>query len=100
MAVRIREFFKIAIVGALVSLTNSSAFAQSSDPSWLEGLSQQLAVEHQCRVDYYVNTNEGKLGGMNTYEARAQCRDGRQFDASKIEPAESFTIRPCGTVVC
>ncbi len=100
MAVRIREFFKIAVVGALVSLTNSSAVAQSSDPSWLEGLSQQLAAEQQCQVDYYVNTNEGKLGGMNTYEARAQCRDGRQFDGSKIEPAEFFTIRPCGTVVC
>ena len=100
MAVRIREFMKIVTVGAFVLLTNSPAFAQSSDPSWLEGLSHQLAVEQQCQVDYYVNTNEDKLGGMNTYEARAQCRDGRQFDATKIEPAESFTIRPCGTVVC
>ena len=100
MAVRIREFLQIVIVGAFVSIGYISAYAQSSDPSWLEGLSQQLAVEQQCQVDYYVNTNEGKLGGMNTYEARAQCRDGRQFDASKIEPAENFTIRPCGTVVC
>ena len=100
MALHIKEFLKILTVSALMLLSHSSAYAQSSDPSWLEGLSQQLAVEHQCQVDYYVNTNEGKLGGMNTYEARAQCRDGRQFDGSKIEPAEIFTIRPCGTVVC
>ena len=100
MALYINDFLKIVTVGALVSLTHSSAYAQSSDPSWLEGLSQQLAVEQQCQVDYYVNTNEGKLGGMNTFDARAQCRDGRQFDGSKIDPTEVFTIRPCGTVVC
>ena len=100
MASQIREFLKIITIGAFVLLGHSAAFAQSSDPSWLEGLSHQLAVEQQCQVDYYVNTNEDKLGGMNTFEARAQCRDGRQFDASKIEPAESFTIRPCATVVC
>ncbi len=81
-------------------LAVSAAYSQSTDPAWLDGLSHQLAAENQCRVDYYINISEGRLGGLNTYEARAQCRDGRQFDASKTEPDEKFVIRPCGTVVC
>jgi hypothetical protein len=100
MAVHIKGFYIIVTVGTFFLLAQSTAHAQSSDPSWLEELSQQLAVEQQCHVEYFVNTNEGKLAGMNTYEARAQCSDGRQFDANKIEPAKKFIIRPCGTVVC
>lgn len=93
---RLRLPISIALVMAVTSLTH----AQSTDPAWLEAISRQLAAENQCQVDYFINIKEGKLGGLNTYDARAQCRDGRQFDASKTEPDEKFVIRPCGTVVC
>lgn len=84
---------------ALVVLTGS-AFAQSSDPAWLDNLSDQLAIEQDCAVEYYVNINEGELAGRKTFEARAQCRDGRQFDASRTEPETEFTIKECGVQVC
>ncbi len=91
----------VAALAVVFALSGSlPAFSQSSDPAWLEELSQQLAIEKECQVDYYVNVREGQLTGKNTYDARAQCRDGRQFDASRIEPAKQFVIRPCGTVVC
>ncbi len=93
-------FLRTVLAGAILTAAVSAAVPQSSNPAWLENLSHQLAAEKQCQVDYYVNVREGKLGGWNTYDARAQCRDGRQFDASKIDPAEKFAIRPCQIVVC
>jgi len=76
------------------------AQAQSANPAWLDQLSEQLAMEKQCAVDYYVNIKEGELAGRLTFEARAQCADGRQFDGSLTEPADEFTISECGNQVC
>ncbi|WP_420409051.1 hypothetical protein [Hoeflea sp.] len=78
----------------------SQVTAQSADPAWLDELSAQLAAEKQCAVEYYLNTREGELAGRLTFEARAQCADGRQFDASRTEPASEFTISECGVQVC
>ena len=86
-------------VALLIGLT-PAVQAQSSDPAWLDNLSSQLAVEEDCAVEYYVNIKEGELAGRLTFEARAQCADGRQFDGSLIEPAEDFTISECGVQVC
>ena len=85
---------------ALLSLASAPAFAQTEDPAWLDELSDQLAVEEGCAVEYYININEGTLGGRKTYEARAQCRDGRQFDGSRMQPDLMFTIEQCGIQVC
>jgi hypothetical protein len=89
-------------LGAVTALLLAAApaLAQSTDPAWLDDLSDQLAIEEDCAVEFYINIAEGKLGGRNTYEARAQCRDGRQFDASRIENDDKFTIAPCGVQVC
>lgn len=95
-----RLFAVAALAGLFAFSTQIAAFSQSSDPAWLEKLSRQLAVEQQCEVEYFVNMREGTLGINKTFEARAQCRDGRQFDGSRTEPTKTFTIRPCGNVVC
>jgi len=84
----------------LASAVSSPVFAQSSDPAWLDRLSNQLAIEQGCAVEYYVNISEGELAGRKTFEARAQCRDGRQFDASLTEPETEFTVSECGVQVC
>ena len=76
------------------------AHAQSSNPAWLDQLSQQLAIEEQCAVDYFLNIKEGELSGRLTFEARAQCADGRQFDGALTEPADEFTISQCGVQIC
>ena len=76
------------------------ARGQSADPAWLDELSEQLAVEKDCAVEYFLNMKEGELAGRLTFEARAQCADGRQFDGSLTEPAKEFTISECGIQVC
>lgn len=86
----------VAIAMSLVSLTQ----AQSANPAWLDQLSDQLAIEKDCAVDYFLNMREGELAGRLTFEARAQCADGRQFDGSLTEPAEDFIISECGVQVC
>lgn len=78
----------------------AAAMAQSTDPAWLDAVSEQLARDEQCLVEYFVNTQEGELAGRKTYEARAQCRDGRQFDAARTEPEEEFSLSLCQVVVC
>ena len=40
------------------------------------------------------------LGGLAVYKARAQCVDGRQFDASRKEGETSFDIQACTAEVC
>ncbi len=76
------------------------ANAQSSNPAWLEQVTAQLAQEQLCEVGFFISFKEGSLGGRNTYEARAQCVDGRQFDANKVEPALEFTLKECAVSVC
>jgi hypothetical protein len=90
----------LACVAALLLCTTPAAHAQSANPAWLDQLSEQLAVEKDCSVEYFLNMREGTLAGRLTFEARAQCADGRQFDGSLTEPAEEFTISECGVQVC
>jgi len=90
----------ITATAAMALALTSLAHAQSANPAWLDQLSEQLAMEKQCAVDYYVNMKEGELAGRLTFEARAQCADGRQFDGSLTEPADEFTISECGNQVC
>lgn len=84
----------------LLSIYAWEAFGQSGDPSWLQELDWQLVTEKQCEVEYYVRVHEGKIGGGRYQEARVQCRDGRRFDANRINPDIYFTIKPCAAVVC
>ena len=88
------------IAAGMSSMLASLAHAQSSNPAWLDQLSVQLAVEKDCAVEYFLNIREGELAGRLTFEARAQCADGRQFDGALTEPAQSFTISECGVQVC
>ena len=79
---------------------SGAALAQSTDPAWLDDLGAQLAAEQQCNVEFYINASETGVVGQRTYEARAQCTDGRQFDGIRTEPAENFAISACGVQVC
>ena len=90
---------RMLLTPALLLLAGT-AFAQSSDPAWLDNLKDQLARAEQCNVEYFVNVREGELAGRRTYEARAQCTDGRQFDGARTEPDKEFTISQCGVQVC
>lgn len=91
---------RLAVTAVMALASASAASAQSANPAWLDQLSEQLAVEKDCAVDYFLNMKEGELAGRLTFEARAQCADGRQFDGALTEPAEDFTISECGVQVC
>lgn len=89
------------LTGALfLGLSASGAMAQSTDPAWLDDLGMQLRSELECEPNIYINMREGVLGTNKVFEARVQCLDGRMFDASRVEPDESFTIRACEVAVC
>jgi hypothetical protein len=92
--------FRLAAVAAGFLFVPVQAIAQTDNPAWLEQLEEQLAVEEQCEVGFYILVNEEKLGGRSIQEARVQCVDGRQFDAARSEPDANFTINECGTRVC
>lgn len=96
----LRNHLHILFTAAITMVMASAACAQSANPAWLDQLSEQLAVEKDCAVEYFLNMKEGELAGRLTFEARAQCADGRQFDGSLTEPAEDFTISECGVQVC
>ncbi|RST84320.1 hypothetical protein EJC49_21470 [Aquibium carbonis] len=91
---------RLAVAAASLLLVSGTSFAQTGNPAWLEQLELQIASEEQCEVGFYIYVNEEKLGGRTVQEARAQCVDGRQFDASRTEPDSRFTISECGTRVC
>ena len=96
-----RSSLQALIIASVMTIAlTPPALAQSANPAWLDMLSEQLAVEKDCAVEYYLNIKEGQLAGRLTFEARAQCADGRQFDGSLIEPAEEFTISACDVQVC
>ncbi len=88
-----------ACVMTCTALT-SNAMAQSANPGWVEDLEWQLGVEQQCEVLDYLNTHEGKLAGRDVFTAKVKCKDGRMFDAHKMEPEEKFTIKTCEVVTC
>lgn len=93
-----RIFLSAAVVSAM--LLPSVALAQSSDPSWLDDLKDQLQFEKECKVSYLMNMREGELGGKLTYEARVQCEDGRMFDASRTGSDGPFELKACESQVC
>ncbi len=95
-----RLFIVIALASAVALPVPQPGAQETFDSVWLEKLNKQLMDEQDCEVAFYVRLNEGELGGRKTMEARAQCEDGRAFDASRVEPEATFTIRACDVQTC
>ncbi|MFZ1679753.1 MAG: hypothetical protein WAT70_01930 [Rhizobiaceae bacterium] len=81
-------------------LLAAPAWAQADNPYWLDEMSEQLALDHECEVGFLITMREYDIGTRHIEEATVQCVDGRRFDAFREAPAASFTIRPCGEQVC
>lgn len=71
---------------------------QAQSAAWLDDLMLQLAVEEACDITEILSSEEGILGSSVFFEARVKCEDGRQFDVSRIEPDEKFTVKNCDFV--
>ena len=74
--------------------------SQGSDPIWLDELKSQISQEYSCDANYFLNIHQYQLAGDNVYEAKVQCVDGRQFDATRTGETAEFVIRACQPVVC
>ncbi len=85
-------------VGIVFGATN--VLQAQEEPLWLQALKFQIAEEHNCTVNYFLNAHSYRLGDKRVFEARVICMDQRQFDASRTGEIEPFTIRSCEPVVC
>lgn len=85
---------------ALIALNFSSADAQNTDLIWLNDLKAQIYQDEACDANYFLNMHEYTLGNDRVYEAKVQCVDGRQFDATRTGELAPFVIRACQPVVC
>lgn len=90
----------LIVLGFLLPSLTSFSFAQTSDPAWLDTLNFEMEREQECEVAYYIRIKEEILGTKKTYEARVQCVDGRQFDASRVGEVEDFEIKACEVETC
>lgn len=100
---QIPRLIALLILGILLPALTSlglNANAQTSDPAWLDTLNYEMEREEQCEVAYYIRMKEGMLGTKKTFEARVQCVDGRQFDATRIGEDEDFKIKACEVETC
>ncbi len=95
-----KHIFRIVFTALAALIYAQSVQAQTTDPSWLKELTWQLTVEKKCEPEFYMNVEEGVVGGRIYYEARVMCTDGRSFDANRINPDLHFTIEPCEIDVC
>ena len=86
--------------GLALALSAHPATAQQTDPAWLVPLEKQMMDEWSCDVNYFLNMNQFQLGNNTVYEAKVQCVDGRQFDATRTGDTAPFDIRACQPVVC
>jgi len=93
-----KTMYTIAALALLVLAI--PAAAQTSDPAWLDTLNYEMEREEQCEVAFYIRIKEGTLGAEKTYEARLQCVDGRQFDATRIGETADFVIKACEVEAC
>lgn len=99
MCINIR-FLQLVVLATSLLFFNANAFAQTENPGWVDELTLQLLIEKECEVVEYEALHQGRLGEQNSYTARALCRDGLKYDASRIGDDEDFNIRLCEVVRC
>lgn len=91
---------RLLLAACLIVSTATPGLSQTDNPAWLDELRAELARTEQCEVAFFVRVQEDVLGGRTIYVARAQCVDGRQFDASRKEGEPDFAIEACAVAVC
>lgn len=94
------QILRCAMITSILPFFIHSATAQSDNPAWVDDLTLQLLVDYECNVVEYEVLHEGKLGGRNTFTAKAVCEDGRKYDANRVGENKDFAIRICEVVKC
>ncbi len=82
-----------------VAILFATASVQA-EPTWHSKLEAQIQSEEECLVEYYTNVLEKDVNGTLTLSGKIHCRDGRQFDFSRLRPQDKFDIKVCEPQVC
>lgn len=90
--------FVAALVGMATLVVTPSA--AQTEPIWLDDLKKQILEQEGCDANYFLNVHQYEMAGDEVFEAKVQCVDGRQFDATRKGRLHLFVIRACQPVVC
>ena len=82
----------LALAALLVGVCPLPATAQMS---WQEDLAYELEQLEGCEVQFLSQVVERTVNGRQVVMAKAHCRDGRVFDASRSDQLEPFEVREC-----
>lgn len=93
-----RRLPKLALATICAVFTSVQNPKAQLNDVWVDDLMLQLAIEEACDVVDILRSLEGQIGDKEFVEATVQCEDGRQFDASRTEPDEKFTVQICEIV--
>ena len=93
------RFLSLLSASALAAATViAPAVAEQSD--WEPELSDQLAEEKECELDYLTGVIEKEVDGIPVVIGRAHCKDGRSFDIARNDPFEPFELKLCDVAAC
>lgn len=84
----------------LLGLLAAAAPLHADPADWSPQLSRQLQDEEGCKLLYLLNVKEYRLFEDDIVEARAQCEDGRSFDAVRKGSGSAFEISYCKPTAC
>lgn len=72
-----------------------SAAGQAEEYEWLEELSADIAVMHDCEVAYLSHVVERDADEGLMVMAKVHCVDQRTFDAFRLRTADVFQYKEC-----
>jgi len=86
----------VLIVAA--TIIGSAGFSLSSGAAdWQLQLEDQMLLEHDCTVDYYVTIQDDRPRRDGALRVRVHCDDLRVFEATRPSDSRTFEVKVCGT---
>lgn len=91
----------VAVLGAALPAANASedGVAPNIAP-WRIVLRDQLKSEKACDLNEVIKFQEIPLGDGMALDGRISCVDGREFDFSRKQVHQKFSIELCQPSVC
>lgn len=89
---------------ACFAIGATATLAQDDPPAaeapWRIVLKDQIKGEQQCDLNEVLMFQELPLGDEQGLEGRVSCRDGREFDFTRMRKDQKFRIELCQPAVC
>ena len=85
---------------AVTLLGMATTTSGHADDSWQAVLRLQLEADQRCQLDHMISVRELPVAQLGALEGRLRCKDGREFDFSRVKPHLKFELRLCAPAVC